>query len=81
MKINPNRPQYAIGCNSEYGPVFGKGSDIFIANNANTTTDSYSLLGFSFRHPQYDAYTNEASTFFAGSFSFKLDEIEVHKKD
>jgi hypothetical protein len=79
MKIDPNRPQYAIYCSSGYGPSFGW--DIIIANNANITMDSYSNLGHTYRHPQYALGTNEAQTFLAGSWYFQLDEIEVFQKE
>jgi hypothetical protein len=45
MKIDPNRHKNAIGCHSECGPTFGGFFDIKIANNANTTMDSFSNLG------------------------------------
>ena len=63
MKIDPNKHKYAIFCDSEYGPTFGY--DIFIANNANTTMDSYSNFGDYFKHPQYALGTNEAKAFLA----------------
>jgi hypothetical protein len=81
MKIKTNFHQSAIRCHSEYGPTFGGGHDIYVANNANLTMDSVSNLGHSYRHPQYDEGTNEAKTFLAGSFEFQLDEIEVYKKE
>jgi hypothetical protein len=81
MKIDSKRHQYAIRCRSEYGPTFGGGHDIHIANNANTTMDSYSFLGRTYKHPQYGLNTNEAFTFLAGSHNFQLDEIEVYKKE
>jgi len=79
MKIKPNQHVWAICCDSEFGPTFG--GDIVIENNANTTIDSFSKLGFSYRHPQYEEGTNEAKTFLAGSFNFQLDEIEVYQKE
>jgi hypothetical protein len=79
MKINPNQHQYAIGCSSLFGPTFGY--DICIANNANTTMDSYSQLGHTYKHPQYAYGTNEVRTFLAGSFKFQLEEIEVYQKE
>jgi hypothetical protein len=79
MKINPYKHEYAIRCYSSYGPIFG--FDIRIANNANTTMDSYSNLGWVYKHPQYGYGTNEAQTFLAGSHKFQLDEIEVYQKD
>jgi hypothetical protein len=78
MKIDPNQHEYAILCHSEFGPSFG--DDINIADNANTTMDSYSDLGHYFKHPQYEKGTNEAKTFLAGSHEFQLDEIEVYEK-
>ena len=79
MKIDPNKHQYAIQCYLSSGPIFG-GGDIAIANNANTSMESYSNLGYSYKHPQYEEGTNEAKTFLAGSHTFKLDEIEVYQK-
>jgi len=74
IKIDPNYQQYAIHCHSSCGPSYGFGSDFCIANNANTTTNSYSFLGHTYIHPQYDEGTLEADAFFAGSFNFQLDE-------
>jgi hypothetical protein len=79
MKIDPNQHQFAIQCSLSSGPIFG-GCDIAIANNTNTTMDSYSQLGFFYKHPQYTKVTNEAKTFLAGSHKFRLDEIEVYQK-
>jgi hypothetical protein len=49
--------------------------------HANTTTNIYSDLGFSYSHPQYAKGTNEAPTFLAGTYQFQLDEIEVYEKE
>jgi hypothetical protein len=80
LKIDPNRPQSAIYCNSSCGPSFGGGYDIFISDYANTTIKSRSGLGSSYKHTQYTFGTNRAKTFLAGSYKFQLDEIEVFKK-
>jgi len=79
IKVNPNQHKFAINCHSRYGPIFG--NDIHVANNANTTMNSYSKLGFTYQHPEYEYNSNEADTFLAGSFNFKLDEIEVFQKE
>jgi hypothetical protein len=79
IKIGPNSHQYAIYCDTKYGPSFGKG--ISIKNNANTTMNNYSKLGFAFKHAQFGHYTNEAQTFLTGSIRFQLVEIEVFKKE
>jgi hypothetical protein len=73
MKVDPNRHESAICCHSECGPTFV--CDICIENSANTTTNSYSYLGYSYKHPQY-----ANGTFLAGSFQFQLDEIEVYER-
>jgi len=79
MNINPNEHDYAICCDSKYGPIFG--NDINIGNNANTAIKSYSDLGCTYKHPQYAYETDEAETFLAGSYRFQLDEMEVYQKE
>ncbi len=64
-----------------YGPTFVYYGDIHIANNANTTMDSRSNLGHSYKNPQYAHGSDEAKSFLAGSFNFQLDEIEVYQKE
>ena len=81
MKVDPNYHHRAIGCHSECGSTFGSGLDIYIANNANTTLNSFSNLGDSYKHPQYEYRTYEAEKFLAGSYAFQLDEIEVYQKE
>jgi hypothetical protein len=79
MKIDPNGHHRAIYCYSSFGPTFG--GDIHIADDANTTMNSWSYLGCTYKHPQYAKGTNEANTFLAGSYNFQLDEIEVYQKE
>jgi hypothetical protein len=79
MKVDPNRHHVAICCHSEFGPTIGL--DICIVNNANTTMNSCSNLGYCYKHPQYTFGTNEAKTFLAESHQFQLDEIEVYQKE
>ena len=87
ININPDRPDNAIYCHSRYGPTFGEGHDLCIANNANTTKDSYSQLGFTYEHPFFDLDRfegepiQEENKFLAGSTHFQLDEIEVFQKE
>ncbi len=66
MKIDPHEDESAIVCHSECGPSFVGG--IIIKNNANTTMDSRSNLGFIYKHPQYAYETVEAGSFLAGSY-------------
>jgi hypothetical protein len=41
MRINPNHTDMAIYCDDGYGPSFGDGRDIKLANNANTTQKEF----------------------------------------
>jgi hypothetical protein len=79
MKINPNYHQFAIICDPKCGPTFG--CDICIKNNPNTKMNSYSQLGYYYKHPQYAFGTNEVQTFLAGSRNFQLNEIEVFQRE
>ena len=77
IKVDPTAISNAIYCSSSYGPIFGSGHDIFICNNANSSNESCSNLGPSYKHPDYVYQSNEAKTLFAGSHQFKAAEIEV----
>ena len=81
IKVDPNEDEQAIFGNYDFGPSFGGGHDIHVANKANKTMASYSNLGKSYKHPQYAYRSNEAETFLAGSYQFRLDEIEVYQKE
>jgi len=74
MKCSQNDGIY---CNSSYGPTFGGGHDLHIADKSNTNTSSYSNLGCSYTHPYG---SNEAKSFLAGSYNFQVTEIEVYAK-
>jgi len=50
MKCSQN---HGIYCNSSYGPTFGGGHDLHIADRSNTNTSSYSNLGHSYSHPDW----------------------------
>jgi len=63
-------PTHAIYRNSGHGPTFGGGYDIYIANNANSNTHSYTYLGKS-------NYYSVPSGVLAGTHSFTPDEVEV----
>ena len=81
MNIKPNHSRFAIFCNSYYGPMFGDSNgDLCIASDANTNANSHAELCRSFNHPKYIHGTDEAQSFLAGSFRFKVDEIEVYER-
>ena len=62
-----------VSC-SNYGPTFGGGHDIYIANNAANSSSSYSY--FSTYLPP-SGYSSGWSSFLAGSYYFTPDEIET----
>lgn len=65
----------AMYCYSTYGPTFGGGHDIYICDNCNTTTSSYSNFPYSYECAEY--VNNGSSNYLAGAYNFKVDEIEV----
>ena len=69
-------PGGAIYRSSGYGPVFGH--DIYIANNANSNSDSYARLGRFYPAP---AAVQDPFTILAGTSSFSPDEVEVFYLD
>jgi hypothetical protein len=74
QKRNKN---YSIYCQSSYGPTFGGGKDIYVCSYANAEEACYSKLGNSYQHPQ----PNQGQSYLAGSYEFKLSEIEVYQKE
>ena len=68
----------AICCNARYGPSFGSGCDLYIDDNSNQRTTSYSLLGGSYSfHTSFVFGSAEAKSFLAGSRDFQTSEVEV----
>ena len=70
--------QNAIYRCSSCGPTFGGGSDLYIANNAISNTNSYTYFGSSYNLPLGYTYgqTNRQSLL-AGSYTFTPSEVEV----
>lgn len=73
------QPQYAIYCNSFYGPTFGGGHSIYVASNSNRNILSHSNIGYTYKHPSIEYDTDKARSFMAGSYHFQTTEIEVFK--
>ena len=65
---------YAIYRGSGHGPTFGAGYDIYIADNANSNTDSYTNFGHSYSVP---SRVQDPHTILAGTNKFTPDEVEV----
>ena len=68
------KPSYAIYRYSSYGPTFGGGHDIYIANNANSNTNSYTNFGTYYSVP---SGVKDKRTILAGTYNFTPDEVEV----
>lgn len=65
-----------------YGPTFGDGNDIVIWNDAGNTRQSYTSCGHGYVAPQGYSIAEQVASglqcdFFAGSFQFTPDEVEV----
>ena len=67
-------PTRVIRHYSSYGPTFGGGHDIHIANNANSNTNSYTDFGNSYSVP---SGVQDKTTILAGTYKFTPDEVEV----
>jgi hypothetical protein len=72
-RIGLKDPRFAIDCHSSYGPTFGNGSDIYVANGCNANTSSYTRLGIGYAN---NTGINEYQVF-TGTQYFTVKEIEV----
>jgi len=72
LLTNPSRAIYRY---PSYGPVFGGGSDILIADNANSNTNSFTNFGHSYSVP---SGVQDKKTILAGTYVFSPDELEVY---
>jgi hypothetical protein len=68
-----NSSSYAIYCHSSYGPTFGNGHDIYVADDCNKNTNSGTYLGSSYRN---DTGLN-GNQVFTGEQQFQVKEIEI----
>ena len=71
--MNIKQGYNAIYASSSYGPTFGGGHDIYISDQSNANTKSYSNI-YSYEMPSFGYNTS----LLAGSFYFKTLEIEVY---
>ena len=69
----------AIEGNPFWSAIFGGGADFAIYTDSDTNTESYSNLGTTYQHPNYQQGSNEVKHFLAGSFKFSTSEIEVYQ--
>ena len=69
---------YSIYACSSYGPIFGGGNDIYIANYASSSSSSYTHLGSTYSAPSgYSLGSTFSNTFLAGTYNFTPDEVET----
>ncbi|CAH3191542.1 unnamed protein product, partial [Porites evermanni] len=65
---------FAIYREPSYGPTFGGGHDIYVADNANQNPNSYTNFGTSYSLPNG---VTDRYTILAGARYFSPDEVEV----
>jgi hypothetical protein len=65
---------YSMYAYPEYGPTFGGGYDIYVCNNCNASSSSYTTY---FGHTYNNDTGLNGTTFFTGSPNFTVREIEV----
>jgi len=71
LKMKCIKPDQAIFCAYEYGPVFGK-NDLKISSKSNKNTESNSSLGDSYKHPDYAYESDESRLFLVGTNGFRI---------
>jgi hypothetical protein len=75
--LKPEEAQYAMGWNTDDGPIFGRGFDFCVKNDADQEGNgSFAALGTSYYH-LYGGDDILGENFFTGENTFVLDEIEV----
>lgn len=68
--------RHSIGRFPGFGPTFGHGHDIYIADNANSNNKSYTNFG---HHKDFHvpSAVQDRKTVLAGTYHFTPDEVEV----
>ncbi len=72
-------PEYAIYNCGNGMPIFGAGQDISLKEFSNKYNNSSTRLGYSYKHPSYEDFSDEAKKFLAGSYYFQINDIEIYK--
>ena len=67
-------PMTAIRRYLDFGPTFGGGHDVYIANNTNSNQNSYTHFGNSYSVP---SGVQDQYTILGGTFRFTPDDWEV----
>ncbi len=65
----------------DYILAFGRGHDFRISSDCNLNNESYSNLGYTYQlpDPAISLNSDEAKSYLAGSYQFKVSEVEVYK--
>ena len=75
---NENDASAIYPCIYGYGPLFGRGYDLYIGNNAGSTTVSKANIGFTYEAPLGYTYNEQKTqSLLAGSLNFSPSEVEV----
>jgi hypothetical protein len=78
MPIYQNQAN-AMYNNKGYGPTFGSGHDLHVANNANVGASSYTNLGNTYELPPgYSYNTAKAKDLLAGTYKYTPTDVEVY---
>jgi len=80
FKVLCSNGAVAIGCSPKHGPRFGGQSgrhDISIDSDSNANQNSWCTFGSSYKHADYPEGTEKTEAILAGSYNFKILEIEV----
>jgi len=77
-KYPVSQPQHAIYGRSDLSAIFGV-SDIYICDNSNSQSSSVSNFPHTFKCSKYNTITEESKAYLAGSYNFKVEEIEVYQ--
>jgi hypothetical protein len=65
-------PQNSIYCHPSYGPTFGGGHDIYVYDQSNSNSNSYTNFPNG-----YSDSTGKGNVTFTGQLNFTSQEIEV----
>jgi len=71
-------PDNAISCSNDR-TAFGGGHDIYICDNSNTQACSGTGFPHSYKCSKFTTQTEESKAYLAGSYNFKVEEIEVYQ--
>lgn len=83
VNVSKGKEKYAVVGHKDYWQVFGSGTsnNIVICDNSNSSDKNYSNFGYCYDAlSEYPYGSEEAKSFLAGSFNFKVDEIEVFRR-